>query len=168
MDYNSIKLLLNKYFDGETSLEEEHRLQQYFRQEAVHESLLPYRVLFQMLDEERQRELNPAFTRRLLEKLQATEAPRVRVVYLRTWLARAAAVLLLAAGAWWLYPKVQAPPKQPVAQAIDWSKYEPETPEKAYQMLKKALVKTSDELNHGTETVVKEVEKIQKVNEVLN
>lgn len=91
----------------------------------------------------------------------------MRIVQMRTWIARAAAVLVLAAGIWWVYPSVQTPPEEAVAQAIDWSKYEPETPEEAYQILKTSLHKVSSELNNGAEKAAKEVMKVNKMNEIF-
>ncbi|MFN7119491.1 MAG: hypothetical protein ACK4TA_22035 [Saprospiraceae bacterium] len=168
MDYNIITSLLEKYFAGEASLQEETQLQQYFQGTDVHPSLQSYQPLFQFFDQERERKLNVEFDARLLAQLAQTESPRLRVVSMRTWLARAAAVLLLAAGVWWLLPKIQPAPEAQVAEAIDWSKFEPETPEEAYQVLKTSLQKVSTELNDGAEKAAQEVMKVRKMNEVLN
>jgi len=43
MNTEKIEKLLDKYFEGETSLEEEHRLREYFRDENVPEHLKTYR-----------------------------------------------------------------------------------------------------------------------------
>lgn len=167
MDYKIIKTLLDKYFDGETSLQEEQQLQAYFRQPEVHPSLRSYQPMFQFFHTEQERQLNMDFETRLLEKLQQMEKPRVRVVQMRVWIARAAAVLILAAGIWWVYPKFQTQHQEPVAQTIDWSKYEPDTPEEAYQILKTSLHKVSTELNTGAEKAANEVMKVRKMNEVF-
>lgn len=168
MDYKEIKELLDKYFDGETSLLEENQLQAYFNKQEVHPSLRSYQPMFQFFHAEQACRLDPAFETRLLEKIQQTEQPQMRVVSMRTWIARAAAILILAAGMWWVYPKLQTPPEEAVAQAIDWSKYEPETPEEAYKILKTSLHKVSTELNDGAEKAAKEVMKVNKMNEVFN
>lgn len=168
MDFNVIKKLLDKYFDGGTSLQEENQLKAYFRQPEVHPSLRSYQPLFQFFNAEQERRLDQDFETRLLEKLQTTESPRLRVVQMRAWVARVAAVLVLAAGIWWVYPKLQPQPVTPVAQTIDWSKYEPETPEEAYKILKTSLHKVSNELNSGAEKAANEVMKVRKMNEVFN
>ena len=46
MKQEYIRTLIGKFFDGETSLEEESRLYDYFRQESLPASLQPYRELF--------------------------------------------------------------------------------------------------------------------------
>lgn len=168
MDYKVIKQLLDKYFDGETSLSEENQLRAYFNEPDVHPSLQSYQPMFQFFHTERTCQLDSSFETRLLEKIQQTEQPRMRVVSMRTWIARAAAVLILAVGMWWVYPTLQSQPEEAVAQAIDWSKYEPETPEEAYKILKTSLHKVSSELNNGAEKAAKEVMKVNKMNEVLN
>lgn len=44
--------LLNKYFDGETSCEEERLIRRYFSEEKVPEHLLCYKPMFAYFDEE--------------------------------------------------------------------------------------------------------------------
>lgn len=169
MDYNAINKLVEKYFAGETSLQEERELQTYFRQPTVHESLRSYQPLFQLFRQEQEYQLDAKFEARLLEQLKITEPSRGRVIHLRTWVMRAAAVFILAIGAWWLLTQPPSQPEhQPVAQAIDWSKYEPETPEEAYKILKASLNKTADELNGGASKAAHEMKKVNKMNEVFN
>lgn len=170
MDYKIMQALLDKYFEGETSLQEERDLQTYFRKGNVHESLLPYQPMFQHFREEQTRKLDAAFDARLLEQLQIVEKPQTRVISMRVWMARAAAVLLIFAGAWWVVGKVQQPIEKPVAEAktIDWSKYEPETPEEAYKILQTSLKKVSVEFNDGAETAAKNVNKVKTMSEVFN
>lgn len=50
MDINQVKLLLTKYFDGETTLEEERMLQGYFSDETeIPDELITYRQQFMLL-----------------------------------------------------------------------------------------------------------------------
>lgn len=46
MKNEEVKILVQKYFDGETTLVEERLLRDYFRQGAVPEELMPYRAWF--------------------------------------------------------------------------------------------------------------------------
>ena len=57
MDYKYIEQLLERYWECQTTLEEEAILRTFFRQEDVPASLLPYRQLFVEEDEMAQ-ELN--------------------------------------------------------------------------------------------------------------
>ena len=54
MDYRSIAKLVDKYFLGETTLEEEALLKAYFSGEDIHESLLPYQSVFQFFSKEKE------------------------------------------------------------------------------------------------------------------
>ncbi len=164
MNYNEIIQLLDRYFEGETTLEEEAQLRAFFSRADVPETLRSYQPLFQFLVAERNAGLDDQFEKRLLQQLQ----PRPRVMRLRTWVASAAAVLLIALAAWWIYPQLTTPEPQPVAQsAIDWSKYEPKTPEEAYQVLKTSLKRTSSELNRGASTAVQKVGKVRETIDVV-
>jgi len=53
MNEQKINELLQRYFDGATTLDEERDLQRYFAQSDVHESLKVYRPMFAFFAEER-------------------------------------------------------------------------------------------------------------------
>lgn len=170
MDYKSMQNLLDKYFEGEASLQEERELRSYFNQPNVHPSLRLYQPLFQFLKEEQSRKLDPDFDTRLLKLLQIEEKPVAKVISLRVWMARAAAVLLIAASVWWASENLLNKTQLPVAETknIDWSKYEPKTPEEAYRVLHASLKKVSVEFKDGAETAAQNVHKVKAINEVLN
>ncbi len=165
MNYQHITELLHKYFEGETSLPEEAQLRAYFNAPGVHPALQQYQPLFQFLEQERNQGLNHQFEVRLSEQLQSPRADR-RIRYLNRWVLRVAAVALLALGLWRLTFTLPMPKAEPVA-AIDWSKYEPETPEEALEITRKALTKVSLTLNEGASTAVKEMGKMKKMTKVL-
>ncbi|MDR3061893.1 MAG: hypothetical protein LBU57_07250 [Dysgonamonadaceae bacterium] len=52
-DILNIKQLLDQYFEGQTSLQEEQILRNYFQQEDVDESLTEYKPMFDFFNEER-------------------------------------------------------------------------------------------------------------------
>lgn len=52
MNEQKIHELLQRYFDGETSLDEERKLQRYFAEEEIPDSLMVYRQLFTFFAEE--------------------------------------------------------------------------------------------------------------------
>lgn len=54
MNINNIEELLDRYFEGETSLEEEEQLRQYFRQNHVEKEFKIYTPIFNLLDRERE------------------------------------------------------------------------------------------------------------------
>ncbi len=81
MDYKYIEQLLDRYFECETSLEEEQILRAFFAQENVPVRLLPYRELFAEQTWHKQREcLGNDFDQKILAMLGEQEkADAVRV-----------------------------------------------------------------------------------------
>lgn len=144
-----IRDLLDKYFEGETSLQEEAQLRQAFQQEELPADLLPYRPLFCYFQAAQSPKLGADFDERLLDQLSAKPEPtaRVRRMPLRQWAARAAAIAAIAFMAWWMY--LPAEQSQEIA-ATDWSKYEVQDPAEAFRITKSALITASTELNQGT------------------
>lgn len=74
MDYKYIEQLLERYWECQTTLEEEAILRNFFRQEDVPASLLPYRQLFLEEDEMAEEHLSKDFAERML-RLVGEEAP---------------------------------------------------------------------------------------------
>lgn len=99
MDYKYIKQLLDRYFEGETSLEEEEILRAFFSQTDVPADLLRYRDLFVYeVGEREQTVLDGGFDERLLSKIKEDEPVKARVVTMRQRLMplfRAAAVVAI-------------------------------------------------------------------------
>lgn len=99
MDYKYIKQLLDRYFKGETSLEEEEILRAFFSQTDVPADLRRYRDLFVYeVGEREQTVLDGGFDERLLSKIKEDEPVKARVVTMRQRLMplfRAAAVVAI-------------------------------------------------------------------------
>ena len=74
MDYKYIEQLLERYWECQTTLEEEAILRTFFRQEDVPASLLPYRQLFIEEDEMAEEHLSKDFQSKML-RLVGEEAP---------------------------------------------------------------------------------------------
>ena len=67
MDYKYIEQLMERYFNCETSLQEEQILRSFFQQEEIPAELLPYRDLFRYEEEEAMEEkLGDDFDARIL------------------------------------------------------------------------------------------------------
>jgi len=165
MEKKLIQKLLDKYFEGQTSLEEEKVLHEYFRGPDVDEAFWPFQPLFRYFEAERSTALSEDFEERLLSRLGST--PRIARLRprLRRWLqAAAAAVLILAAG-WWL---IDQPLKPRTQTAIDWSKYEVQDPERALEETKKALMLVSAKLEEASSETSRGVQKMRKVADPLN
>lgn len=156
MDYKSINNLLERYFEGETSLEEERLLRTYFTEEKVDDRLMSYKSIFRYFDQESKKVSTEPFDEELLEG-GTTSRPILLKAFV--WYSRVAAAIVIAIGLWWLIPTT---PVEQAQTAIDWSRYEVDTPEEAFQISKSALVQLSVKLNEGALTAAKEMTKVQE------
>lgn len=107
MKYEQISALLEKYWDGDTSLEEERLLKAYFSAGQIDERLRQIAPLFAAIRQEQAVE----WQRDTVMKVQAGPS----VVWRRLAAAAAAAVVLLAAGWWWLSQPVVPDQNLPLA-----------------------------------------------------
>ena len=157
MDDQLIRQLLNDYFDGQTSLEQEAQLKRAFQRDDLPKDLQGYRPLFGYLEQSAAPELGDAFDAKLLAQLQPDQA-RVRHLSARTWVLRVAAAVALAIGAFWMYEDYQPAQHQEVT-GVDWSKYEVEDPKQAFAITSDALKRASAELNQGTNVAARGFER---------
>lgn len=74
MDYKYIEQLLERYWECQTTLEEEAILRSFFAQADIPASLLPYRDLFMVEDQMAHEHLNEDFDERLMARLQMVNA----------------------------------------------------------------------------------------------
>jgi len=159
-----IKSILDKYFEGESSIDEETELKTYFSGTEVAEELKPYTPLFEYYEYESSKEVSRAFDLKLQKKLQPAEnQPVVRRMYPQ--MMRAAAAIALAIGAFWFINSgdnsIDSAPK---TATIDWSKYEPKDPEEAYEKTMAALAMVSNKMEEGKEQTLKGMSKINTAN----
>ncbi|MEZ4980653.1 MAG: hypothetical protein R2769_03515 [Saprospiraceae bacterium] len=160
MESNKITALLEKYFEGQTSLEEEKQLRDFFSKENIPEHLLPYKGLFNYFEVEQEASLSENFDEKILEKIQKSEmVTGIRRMNF-TWV-RVAAMLAIAIGGLFLVKNFNTKSQD---NTIDWSKYEAQTPEEAYEETIKALAVVSKKLNAGEKETRKGMEKIRKIN----
>jgi hypothetical protein len=155
MDYQTAKSLLDKYFAGETGLEEEGRLRDYFTGSDVDDRLQAYIPLFGFWQKEAGQNLPGSFD----DRLAAITRPVPKAGIL-TWALRVAAVLLIAFAVWQVYPKAGAPEQ---TAAIDWSRYEVEDPREALRITKAALQKTGNAVNDGARQAAEEMQKLKRL-----
>jgi hypothetical protein len=157
-----MKALIEKYFNGETTLEEEAQLKAYFRNGEVDETLRQYAPLFRYLEQEKAQLLDSDFDQKLTARLQKGAT----VVGMRPWqrqLLRVAAVGILLAGLFLLFQR-----KPASHTAIHWEKYETQDPELAYEQTKEALRLLSSKLKRGSKKAVDEMSKTEKMSKFLN
>ncbi|MEE9349752.1 MAG: hypothetical protein V3U80_06865 [Flavobacteriaceae bacterium] len=104
MDLHNIEKLLDKYFDGETSVKEEASLQKYFSQKDVPAHLKEYQTMFAY------------FSTKKAEVSQQEIQVKTKKPWRFQWLSIAAAVVLLIAVVWNTSPKGLSPQEQKEAE----------------------------------------------------
>jgi hypothetical protein len=158
METNNIQNLLDRYFEGATTLAEEQKLKEFFAGDQIPQALQEYRPLFVGLKEMQQDQLSADFEARLLDRLDDRPVAKVRSI--RPMLMRIAAAVVLLLGLWFLIPKngIDTPP----ADGIDWTAYEV-TDEEAVEEALAALRLLSEKLNSGKKTVQAEMSNVERV-----
>lgn len=160
MNTKEINQLLDRYFEGLTSLEEEARLKDFFRKEDIPEELEPYQDIFRGWNAAGEIHLPTFVENEILAAIEADSATRVYQLQPKRWWRYAAAVLVLAiALSWWMLPANEPE----VTAGIDWSKYEPETPEEAVKVYQQAMLKLTSALNEGANSAAKHVKRVETV-----
>lgn len=81
MDYNYIKCLIERYFQCETTLEEELILQDFFMQQQLPEELQQYKSLFTTLQAEAEIELPEDFDQKVQTRIQELEAKTPAAIF---------------------------------------------------------------------------------------
>jgi hypothetical protein len=160
MDYNTAKKLLEKYWNCETSLEEENRLRTYFDQEDLPSDLQKFKALFRFYTEERKKEVKEDFDKKIFNRIKRNQKPPAQR-FLNTIYKVAAAILLILSffviHERFIQVKDQA--KRVVEDTFG-------DPEKALEETKKVLYFVSEKLNKGKEEASR-LYKFKKAEEVV-
>lgn len=164
-----IKILLDKYFAGETSLEEEDILSTYFNGANIAASLKEYQPLFQFLKAEKHITLSESTTY-AIENISKKpfSSSTLRGGY---WWKAAAAILILGIGSFILIDKLYKPNTQILVENHRIKIYdEHDDPEKALaevqaalKLVSKKMKKGNDEAIHGLEKVKKGAKELDKI-----
>lgn len=157
MEYQQIRTLLDRYFEGETTLADERLLREYFSGVEIDNRLREYAPLFQVLVQEKQRRLDGRKAEEMRPRPMASSTLRIRY---RQWIARAAAVLLVVATLWWVYSPA---PSEVQTAEVDWSKYEITDEAEALRITQGALFQVSRSLNDGAKAAAGQVDRIQEI-----
>lgn len=153
MDYNYINNLLEKYWTGETSLEQEKELKVYFNSPSIDERLVKHQALFQFIKKEQSKGVDGNFNYKIIKAIQPTKIISV------SWQKRliAASIILLAGFFIWNFSSLDNDKKYATVKEID-------DPELAYQITKEALMLVSNKLNEGASKAAEKVNKVKEIN----
>lgn len=154
MDSKQIEQLLEKYWSCETSLEEEQYLRDYFKTEAVSDSLRETAELFRYFDLQKKQQLSDTSFDQVVVKEIKANAPRGKGVKLYNYARIAAGVAVLAAATFFIRQEIRKSYPKEVADTYS-------DPKLAFEETKKALLMISK----GFGKAQKETEKIKIFNE---
>ena len=160
---SNISDLLEKYFAGQTSIEQERQLNKYFSSGQVDPELQKYQPLFQYFNHEKELHLNADFDENLFRKMEGG----AKIVQMRSWrrrLLRVAAAAAIMLGAYLVFQTPQGPSNG----QVDWAAYEVNDEQMAYEETMKALKLLSSKLNKGKKRTINEVVKTEPVTKYLN
>lgn len=160
MDYKIINNLLEKYWEGESSLQEEESLKQYFNNGNVAPELEQYKSLFQFFKEEQDVMISDDFEKRFLvaiENEQKVIPAKVRKLSWMTTIRSIAAVGILLMGAVFVFQNLEKP------KADVWAKYEVEDEQAAIEATKAALALLSGKMKKGSKKATKGFSEMKSV-----
>lgn len=149
MDYNQLETLIKKYWDCETSLEEEERLREWFRTHEVPERFRETAKLFSYFDEQKQKATGEHFDKQIVRELNAPKGKTLNLW--QTSLRIAAGIAVVAAAIFFVREEMK---ENPDMAAI-------EDPQRALEETKKALMMISK----GFSTAEEQAKKINVLNE---
>ena len=149
--------LLEKYWEGETTVEEENLIKSYFQKGDVapeHQAFLP---LFTFFNEQN----NIHYTipdENIIAQKGRNSTPVIGLPSSKKWIYAVAAVFGLITASWFLF--------RPSSDTTSTTAYvnEIEDPEEAYRVTMKALAMVSGKLNKGTESISIGMVNVNKAN----
>lgn len=154
MDYNKIKDLLEKYWEGETSLQDEQLLKRYFNGDKVASDLEEYRSLFVYFKQEKDKGSTQSF-----EHISTERKTIVRALWVNRLSIAASVVLIIFAG-FLCYNNIMRTTPSLAEQTIS-SKDTYKDPKAAYKEAKAALMLISKGLNKGVKKTKEGVRKVK-------
>lgn len=148
MDSEKIDELLNKYWNCETTLEEEEQLQAYFRNSSIPEQYKETAALFRYFHEQKKQSLADAsFDRSVIKKIRAPESATIRKLVFNS-MRIAAGVVVLILAVWLVRLELRESSPQQMADTYD-------DPEIAFEETKKALMMISKSFSTAEEQAKK-------------
>lgn len=168
MDLNKLNILLEKFYNGQTSEYEEEQLKKFFRKENVPKQYEQDKAYFDFLDKSTmQPKLSANFFDSLEQKLEGKpKGKTIFMLFSKKTLAIAASIAVLVFLSVFSVTYFKSEKKAQFADTY-------EDPREAYEATKKALLLISETMNKGTKKLkplnkleknVKQVEKLKSFN----
>ncbi|MBL7857177.1 MAG: hypothetical protein JNM57_05770 [Cyclobacteriaceae bacterium] len=167
MDSKRIDELLNKYWNCETSLEEEQQLRAYFTGTEVPEQWKETAALFRYFEDQKKKLLNDvAFDHQVIEKVRRPEKGKiVKLFYNSLRIAAGISVLLVAT--WLVRTEIRKTTPQEIVDTYDDPKLAFEETKKALMMISKSFGKAETQakkinlFNEAQQEITKKEEDIE-------
>jgi translation initiation factor 2 beta subunit (eIF-2beta)/eIF-5 len=162
-----ISNLVNKYFEGETSVDEEAIIKQYFAQDNIDASLRQYKMLFTVYNNAGKLKYNKELSLRKEAKIVDINSTKKPVF---TWLRGAAAAAVLTIGSYVAFQNYNPTPSNIQLQtSIEKpTVIEPETPEEAYAMTVNALALVSKKYSKGRNELLMGMKSMNEATDLTN
>ncbi len=166
MAYNipHIEALLQKYWEGETSLNEEAMLREFFTSGIVPDHLKPYQVVFTYFVEQSKPGLSENFEAKLARSLEQEEkSSNLKVASKRSWMPmlRVAASVALLLGVFFLAKNFSSQTDSSTAFKETY-----ESPEEAYEKIEEALLFVSVQLNKGKKQAADNIRRVKEATRI--
>lgn len=147
MDSKRIEELLNKYWNCETSLEEEQQLRQYFTGSQIPDALKETSALFKFFEEQKKKSLNDvSFDGEIMTNVNK---PRGQVVkFFRNSMRIAAGIAVLMAATWFVRTEIRETTPQEMVDTYN-------DPQLAFEETKRALLMISKSFGKAEEQAKK-------------
>lgn len=160
-----LRKMLERFYRGETSLEEEKELQQYFASTKVPEEFIPDKELFQRFESgEESVPVPDDLNQRIIASIDQAERKAVRTRRISIFSLSGLAAGLLIMIAVYLFFIRQGDSRSFLATNHLSDTYE--DPVEAYEEARRAMMYVSVKLNHGTEEL-RHIKQVQKTTEPL-
>lgn len=148
MDSKHIEELLERYWNCETSLEEEQQLREYFSHGKVPETLTETKALFRYFEDQKKKTISDvAFDGEVMAKVHSRKPGRIRKLFLSS-MRMAAGIAVLMAAVWFVRQEVRKSTPQEMVDTYN-------DPELAFEETKKALLMISRNFGHAEEQAKK-------------
>jgi hypothetical protein len=163
MDFNNVEELLRKYWNCETSLEEEKQLREYFGKNNIPGQWKEAAALFRYFEEAKKKSLNDlAFEGQVMRKIDVPKKNKLaRLVY--NSMRIAAGLIVVLAATWFIRNEVRKTTPQEIVDTYDDPKLAFEETKKALLMISKSFG-TAEEQTRKINMFNEAREEIQKNN----
>ena len=153
MKYAMIDDLLNKYWEGDSSLEEERLIKEYFAEGNVDEKHLPFAPLFGFFNLERESKVDISLEKALKDAESLSKPIKGRIFRLPRHIFSIAATVALLLCSVFIFNNYNTSISEQSYVAVDGEMQDLQSEEEALAIAQDALLFLSGKLNEGSTTV---------------